>query len=1284
MNCIVKTIQCALFKRAQKFQLRYFCGEAEIIPSEKIRNIGISAHIDSGKTTVTERILYYAGRIKEMHEVKGKDQVGATMDFMELERQRGITIQSAATYVHWKNVMVNIIDTPGHVDFTVEVERALRVLDGAVLILCGVAGVQSQTFTVYRQINRYNVPFIAFVNKLDRQNANAHRLNGEAEIRARRPCGAKASAVTDVNSCSRRRRLVCGAASFTFPIIDNCASSNGAFSLAFALGLREIKKISVGETGSPYPDQTFVFSFASRITYTHRTCDFLLQQRLGLNTAFLHLPIGTENNFSGLVDIINQHALFFDGPQGEIIRKDEIPKEMRAESQDRLFELIEHVSNVDDTLGDLFLLEKKPTADQLRAAIRRAVLGRKFIPVCLGSALKNKGVQPLLDAIIDYLPNPSEVENLANVEIDMNVSSAGCSRTSNESRCLSQIRLHCGLKKHCAHSMAVTPGMENLAITGSVTTSLHSISRLGHVVQERLDPSRTDQKPFVGLAFKLEAGKFGQLTYFRIYQGRMGRGSAIVNSRTWKRTRVQRLVRMHANRMEDIEEAYAGDICATFGLECASGDTFLSDASRKLALENIYVPKPVVSMAIKPKAKKDADNFLKALNRFCKEDPTFHREYNVEAKEVIVSGMGELQLEVYAQRMKAEYNCEVELGKPKVAFRETLTEKCAFDYWHRKQTGGHGQYGRVIGVCEPLPPNQNLDLIFTDECIGTNVPKQFMPAIDKGFREACQKGPLIGAPVTGIRFRLKDGAHHIVDSSEIAFILTAKYAMNDVFSDGRWHIIEPVMKVEATCPTEFQGSVMAALSKRQAVIISTDLIENFFSVVCEAPLNCMFGFVTELRSLTEGKGEYSMEYSRYAPLKPEIAEQLISESSRAQSEVSNRTSKRLKGTCYFECFARCPSFQLLINTPLYLFAHICRQRLVIFILCILRKTPTKSLGYIHMTDRGGFHGGFGTSAFGEATAGFGDAGAGFGDPGVGFGEAGFGSAGGFGDSAGGGFSGSGFRGGSFAYSRGGSSAGFGRPSFYGSGRGGRGGRGRGSRGRGRGGRGGARGKEGAKEWIPVTKLGRLVKDGKIKSLEEIYLHSLPIKEFEIIDFLLGEQLKDDVLKIMPVQKQTRAGQRTRFKAFVAIGDYNGHVGLGVKCSKEVATAIRGAIIAAKLSVIPVRRGYWGNKIGKPHTVPCKVTGKCGSVLVRLIPAPKGTGIVSAPVPKKLLQMAGIDDCYTCAKGSTGTLGNFAKATYAAIAATYSYLTPDLWKGTALSRSPYQAFAEFLKSNPLSV
>ncbi|KRZ56806.1 Elongation factor G, mitochondrial [Trichinella nativa] len=1147
MNCIVKTIQYALFKqRAQKFQLRYFCGEAETIPSEKIRNIGISAHIDSGKTTVTERILYYAGRIKEMHEVKGKDQVGATMDFMELERQRGITIQSAATYVHWKNVMVNIIDTPGHVDFTVEVERALRVLDGAVLILCGVAGVQSQTFTVYRQINRYNVPFIAFVNKLDRQNANAHRV---------------------LNS---------------------------------------------------------------------------MRQRLGLNTAFLHLPIGTENNFSGLVDIINQHALFFDGPQGEIIRKDEIPKEMRAESQDRLFELIEHVSNVDDILGDLFLLEKKPTADQLRAAIRRAVLGRKFIPVCLGSALKNKGVQPLLDAIIDYLPNPSEVENLANVEIDMNVSSAGCSRTSNESRCLSQIRLHCGLKKHCAHSMAVTPEMENLAITGSVTTSLHSISRLGHVVQEHLDPSRTDQKPFVGLAFKLEAGKFGQLTYFRIYQGRLGRGSAIVNSRTWKRTRVQRLVRMHANRMEDIEEAYAGDICATFGLECASGDTFLSDASRKLALENIYVPKPVVSMAIKPKSKKDADNFLKALNRFCKEDPTFHREYNVEAKEVIVSGMGELQLEVYAQRMKAEYNCEVELGKPKVAFRETLTEKCAFDYWHRKQTGGHGQYGRVIGVCEPLPPNQNLDLIFTDECIGTNVPKQFMPAIDKGFREACQKGPLIGAPVTGIRFRLKDGAHHIVDSTEIAFILTAKYAMNDVFSDGRWHIIEPVMKVEATCPTEFQGSVMAALSKRQAVIISTDLIENFFSVVCEAPLNCMFGFVTELRSLTEGKGEYSMEYSRYAPLKPEIAEQLISESSRSQSEVSNRTSKRLK-----------------------------------VILSVL-------LGYIHMTDRGGFHGGFGTSAFGEATAGFGDAGAGFGDPGVGFGEAGFGSAGGFGDSAGGGFGGSGFRGGNFAYSRGGSSGGFGRANFYGSGRGGRGGRGRGSRGRGRGGRGGARGKEGAKEWIPVTKLGRLVKDGKIKSLEEIYLHSLPIKEFEIIDFLLGEQLKDDVLKIMPVQKQTRAGQRTRFKAFVAIGDYNGHVGLGVKCSKEVATAIRGAIIAAKLSVIPVRRGYWGNKIGKPHTVPCKVTGKCGSVLVRLIPAPKGTGIVSAPVPKKLLQMAGIDDCYTCAKGSTCTLGNFAKATYAAIAATYSYLTPDLWKGAALSRSPYQAFAEFLKSNPLSV
>uniref|UniRef100_A0A5S6R2B2 Elongation factor G, mitochondrial n=1 Tax=Trichuris muris TaxID=70415 RepID=A0A5S6R2B2_TRIMR len=694
--------------------------DSSVLPANRIRNIGISAHIDSGKTTVTERILFYSGRIDQMHEVKGKDQVGATMDFMELERQRGITIQSAATYVTWKDTVVNIIDTPGHVDFTVEVERALRVLDGAVLVLCGVAGVQSQTFTVCRQMARYNVPFLTFINKLDRQNANAER----------------------VLSATR--------------------------------------------------------------------------QKLGFNSALLQLPIGAESKFLGVVDLIDQHALYFEEPFGCTLRKDEVPQSMRTEVQERLHELIEHVSNVDDHLGNLFLEEKKPSPIELKAAIRRAVIARKFAPVLLGSALKNKGVQPLLDAIIDYLPDPSEVVNTINVE-DQGVSS-----------------------------------------------------------KEPLNPERSNRLPFVGLAFKLEAGRFGQLTYFRIYQGTVSRGDSIVNARTLKKTRVQRLVRMHASHMEDIETAFAGDICATFGLECASGDTFVMDTSRKVALENIHIPAPVVSLSMKVKNKKDADNFTKALNRFSKEDPTFRREYNVESKEMIVS----------------EYNCEVELGRPKVAFRETLSVPCSFDYWHRKQSGGQGQYGRVIGVCEPLPAHKNMELEFRDDCIGNNVPKQFMPCIEKGFRTACEKGPLTGSPVTGIRFRLKDGAHHIVDSTEIAFILAAKYAMEDVFAEGQWHLIEPVMKVECSCPREFQGTVLTALNKRSGVVLSTELADSFFLVTCEAPLNNMFGFITELRSLTEGKGEYSMEYSRYAPVKLDVAEKLIREHHAQDEPVDKATAKR--------------------------------------------------------------------------------------------------------------------------------------------------------------------------------------------------------------------------------------------------------------------------------------------------------------------------------------------------------------------------------------------------------
>lgn len=562
----------------------------EVTKLEKIRNIGISAHIDSGKTTLTERILFYTGRIAEMHEVKGKDNVGATMDSMELERQRGITIQSAATYTIWKDHNINIIDTPGHVDFTVEVERALRVLDGAILVLCAVGGVQSQTLTVNRQMKRYNVPCLAFINKLDRSGSNPYRVLSQ------------------------------------------------------------------------------------------------MRSKLNHNAAFIQLPIGLESNCKGIIDLVTEKAMYFEGPLGTIVREDDIPKEMRTESSERRQELIESLSNVDDKLGELFLEEKGVTVSDIKGAIRRTCLKRTFTPVLVGTALKNKGVQTLLNGVLDYLPNPGEVENLAMIE-----------REGGE-----------------------------------------------EVEKIFLNSARDGKNPFVGLAFKLEAGRFGQLTYLRCYQGVLKKGDNIYNVRTTKKVRLSRLVRLHSNIMEDVNEVYAGDIFALFGVDCASGDTFVTNPKLNLSMESIFVPDPVVSMAIKPTHPKDRDNFSKAIARFTKEDPTFQFYYDNDVKETLVSGMGELHLEIYAQRMEREYGCPVTLGKPKVAFRETLVGPCNFDYLHKKQSGGSGQYGRVIGIMEPLPAHQNTVLEFSDETMGTNVPKQFIPGVEKGFRQMAEKGLLSG------------------------------------------------------------------------------------------------------------------------------------------------------------------------------------------------------------------------------------------------------------------------------------------------------------------------------------------------------------------------------------------------------------------------------------------------------------------------------------------------------------------------------------------------------------
>lgn len=683
-------VKCNLLNNFFIYHMQRYA--SKLVDLEKIRNIGISAHVDSGKTTLTERILFYTGRIGKMYEVGGKDGVGAVMDSMELERQRGITIKSAATYTQWKDHNINIIDTPGHVDFTIEVERALRVLDGAVLVLCAVGGVQCQTLTVNRQMKRYNVPCLAFINKLDRMNANPYRVLND------------------------------------------------------------------------------------------------MRSKLGHKTAFIQLPIGLEGEHKGVIDLVEEKALYFEGECGLEVRVDQVPADMVAECKERREELIEHLSDADETMGDIFLEEKIPTVTDIKAAIRRSCLKRTFTPVLVGSARKNKGVQPLLDAVLDYLPHPGEVENIALIEKE---------------------------------------GKETQKVI--------------------LDSNRSGTKPFVGLAFKLEAGKYGQLTYIRCYQGTLNKGDSMYNTRTKRKVRVSRLLRLHSDQMEDVEEVRAGDIFAVLKVDCASGDTFVDDQKLDLSCESMHVPEPVVSMSIVVNNPQNREKFAKAIDRFTKEDPTFHFSFDDDSKETVVSGMGELHLEIYSQRMEREYECPVTLGKPKVAFRETLTAPCNFDYLHKKQSGGAGQYGRVTGVIEPLPADENTMVKFTDETTGTNVPKSLVPGVERGFRAMCEKGLLSGNKITGIHFRLQDGAHHIVDSSEYSFFLAAQGAVRQVFDEGSWRLLEPIMTVETNSPLKYQSAVLGVLRKRNGVVSSVDRAEDWFTVCAEVPLNQMFGYISELR-----------------------------------------------------------------------------------------------------------------------------------------------------------------------------------------------------------------------------------------------------------------------------------------------------------------------------------------------------------------------------------------------------------------------------------------------------
>jgi elongation factor G len=686
---------------------------------EKHRNIGISAHIDSGKTTLTERILFYTNRIHAVHEVRGKDGVGATMDNMELERERGITIQSAATYATWKDTTINIIDTPGHVDFTIEVERSLRVLDGAILVLCSVAGVQSQSITVDRQMRRYNVPRIAFVNKCDRSGANPLRV-------------AK-----------------------------------------------------------------------------------MLQEKLNHKPCVMQVPIGLEDQLKGVVDLVKMKAFYFEGENGQTIREEEIPEDLKALATEYRTKLIDCCADYSDEIMEKALEGEYTDIDEnlIKATIRKATINLDITPVFMGSAYKNTGIQKLLDGVTDYLPNPTEVNNIA-LDVD------------NEEK---QVVL-----------------------------------------------TNNDNDPLVCYAFKLVDNRYGQLTYIRIYQGSLKKGNSITNIANGKKINVGRLVRMHSDNMEEITEAGAGDIVALFGVDCASGTTF-TDGSLRYNMTSMHVPNPVIELVIEAKNRDDLNNLSKALNRFTKEDPTFQVMVDKESGQTIIKGMGELHLDVYIERMRREYKVDVQTGAPQVAYRETITRSAPFDYTHKKQTGGSGQFAKVVGEMRPMAVEGDSDKVynFVNSVVGGRIPKEYIPSCDKGFQSCMDAGSLIGFPVVGIEMEVKDGQYHDVDSSDMAFQICARMAFRQAFEKAGAQVLEPIMKVEVQTPTEFQGAVVGNLSQRRGSIAGTSEELGYTTIISEVPLAEMFGYATDLRSMSQGKAEFTMEFAKYAPVPRNIQDELI-------------------------------------------------------------------------------------------------------------------------------------------------------------------------------------------------------------------------------------------------------------------------------------------------------------------------------------------------------------------------------------------------------------------------
>ncbi len=665
-----------------------------------IRNIGISAHIDAGKTTLSERILFYTGKIHKMGEV-GDDEEGATMDYMELEREKGITITSAAITCFWKDTQINLIDTPGHVDFTIEVERSLRVLDGAVMVLCGVAGVQSQTMTVDRQMRRYRVPRIAFINKLDRVGANPFRV-----LEA-------------------------------------------------------------------------------------------LKDKLVLNPVLLQYPIGLEGTFEGVIDLVEMTAHYFEGENGERRLIKPIPEHLRAEAQAAQDQLLDQISLLSEEMMALLLAGEKVPKPMIWEILRQGTLSREFTPVLLGSALKNKGVQNLLDAVVLYLPSPLEREVVTAIEVP----------TEKEVK----------------------------------------------VYPEPADP-------VVALAFKL-VDLFGQLTYVRLYAGTLHQGDRLYNSRTQKLVRLNRLVRIEVNKVQELSSASAGEIVGLVGVDCASGDTLCSPGTN-LSLEGIFVPEPVITLAITPKSQEDVDRIAKALHRFVREDPTLHVSIDPESNKTLISGMGELHLDIYLERMKREYHAEVYVGKPAVAYRETITQPATFDYTLKKQTGGTGQYARVIGRLEPY---EEL-FLFENQVVAGMIPSLFIAACEQGFRDALKTGWLKGYPIMGVKVILEGGSHHPVDSSEMAFRYAARRGFEQGFALAKPILLEPMMLLEVETPSEFWGPIQGKLLSRRALLLGSENRDHSVLLRAEVPLAEMFGYSTELRSLSHGMATFSMEFIEYRPL----------------------------------------------------------------------------------------------------------------------------------------------------------------------------------------------------------------------------------------------------------------------------------------------------------------------------------------------------------------------------------------------------------------------------------